>query len=349
MLAAASTKRRGIYTVTHAKIIDGASAFEQLQPQWDALAKDGITDTPFQTLAYQAAWWQHLQPEGSTLLTIAVNNDDSELIGIGCFYLLDETIYFNASMEETDYLDIVCREEDAEAVWTAVFDCLCSPSAPKWNKLDLYNLPQASPSRSYIKAESEKRGFLFAEEQAEVCPVIPLPDSFDGYLANIDSKQRREIKRKIRRSDAANAKMVMVSQEDDIEQAVNDFLDLLQKSTFEKRDWLNEGRTALFHDTARAAQQAGTLQLLFMELEGEKAAALFNFDYNGRIWVYNSGLDPDSYGALSLGVVMTAKAIEWAAENGRSTFDFLRGNETYKYRFGAEDTTIYRQQITRTE
>ena len=88
--------------------------------------------------------------------------------------------------------------------------------------------------------------------------------------------------------------------------------------------------------------KAGTLQLMFMEVDGSKAATLFNFDYNGRIWVYNSGLDPAAFGQLSLGVVLTAKAIEWATENGRSEFDFLRGNETYKYRFGAKDTEIYR-------
>ncbi|MCZ7665852.1 MAG: hypothetical protein M5U34_00745 [Chloroflexi bacterium] len=38
------------------------------------------------------------------------------------------------------------------------------------------------------------------------------------------------------------------------------------------------------------------MQLLFMAIEGQKAATLFNFDYNGRIWVYNSGLDPAAFG-----------------------------------------------------
>jgi CelD/BcsL family acetyltransferase involved in cellulose biosynthesis len=141
--------------------------------------------------------------------------------------------------------------------------------------------------------------------------------------------------------------MVVVGPDDDVETAVTDFLDLLQKSTFEKRDWLNDGRRAVFYDAARAAHQAGTLQLIFMEVRGKKAAALFNFDYNGRIWVYNSGLDPALFGALSLGVVITAKAIEYAVENGRTTFDFLRGNETYKYRFGAVDTRIYRLHLER--
>ncbi|HUM72501.1 MAG TPA: GNAT family N-acetyltransferase, partial [Chloroflexota bacterium] len=96
-----------------------------------------------------------------------------------------------------------------------------------------------------------------------------------------------------------------------------------------------------------AAHQDGYLQLLFMEVDGRKAATLLNFDYNNRIWVYNSGLDPVNFSNLSLGVVITAKAIEYAADHGRATFDFLRGNETYKYRFGAQDTVIYRQQISK--
>ena len=299
----------------HAKIIEGENAFEELAEQWDKVASNSITNTPFQTLTYQSGWWKYLQPETSTLHTIAVYQNQDELIGIACFYLLNGILHFNCCIEETDYLDIITAEADAEAVWTAVFDCLCSPSAPQWTGLDLCNIPEASPSRSLVKAESEKRGFLFSEEIIEVCPIIQLPGSFDGYLEQIDSKQRREIKRKMRRANGSEAQMVMIGPEDDVETAVTEFLNLLQKSTFEKRDWLNEGRRALFYDTAKNAQMAGTLQLLFMEVDGQKAAALFNFDYNGRIWVYNSGLDPDSFGNLSLGVVMTAKAIEWGAEN----------------------------------
>lgn len=329
----------------YAKLLNGTAVFEELAADWDTVAAQATTNSPFQTIAYQKAWWQHLQPENSTLHSVAVY-DDETLVGIACFYLLDGMLYFNGSMEETDYLDVITAEETAAAVWTAVFDCLCSPAFPAWTGLDLYNIPAASPSRPLLTAAAQQRGFLLTEEVAEVCPTIPLPATFDAYLDSIDSKQRREIQRKLRRADGAEANFVVVGAEDDIDQAVSTFLELLQQSTFEKRDWLNEGRRALFYDTARAAQQAGTLQLAFIEVNGRTAAALFNFDYNGRIWVYNSGLDPSAFGNLSLGVVITAKAIEHAIENSRREFDFLRGNETYKYRFGAQDTTIYRYQIT---
>lgn len=327
--------------------IVGPEAFSHLANEWDTLAAQGITNTPFQTAAYQESWWHNLHPAGASLHTITVRQDDNTLIAIASLYIHDGILHFNGCVEETDYLDLIVSAENAEAGWTAVLETITHPDFPEWHTAQLCNIPADSPSRPILAKLAQKHNLSCQEEVFEVCPIISLPDSFDTYLAQIDSKQRREIKRKLRRANGAEAQLIIIGPNDDLEQAVNDFLDLLQKSTFEKNNWLNEGRRAAFHETAQSAMKAGTLQLMFMEVEGTKAATLFNFDYNGRIWVYNSGLDPAAFGQLSLGVVLTAKAIEWAAENGRSTFDFLRGNETYKYRFGAKDTEIYKITLTK--
>jgi CelD/BcsL family acetyltransferase involved in cellulose biosynthesis len=327
--------------------IVGDTAFTQLRAEWDQLVAESMTNTPFQLLDYQRAWWSHLQPENSTLHTIAVRNEQQKLVAIGCFFLKDGCFHFNGCIEETDYLDLIVSEANAAAAWTAVFNTLCAPNFPTWQALDLCNIPENSLSRQILAAEAQSRVFTWEETHIEVCPIIQLPNGFEAYLDQIDSKQRRELNRKLRKAEAADAVMHIVGPQDDLTAEVDAFLELLQASTYEKREWLNEGRRAVFHETAQAAFSKGILQLAFMEVDGRKAATLFNFDYNNRIWVYNSGLDPAKFSNLSLGVVMTAKAIEYAAENGRTTFDFLRGNETYKYRFGAEDTAIYRHHINR--
>jgi CelD/BcsL family acetyltransferase involved in cellulose biosynthesis len=328
-------------------LIIGESAFAELAEEWDALASRGMTDTPFQTLAYQRAWWTHLHPEDSTLLTVVTRSGSGELLGLGCFYDQNGSLHFNGCVEETDYLDLITPAEHAEAVWMATLDCLEAIRTPMWQALDLCNVPAASPTRTHLPAVIRARNYSFEEEQDEVCPVIPLPASFDTYLEDLESKQRRELTRKLRRAEGAEMTTHIVGPDDDVHAEVDSFLALLQKSTFEKNDWLNDGRRALFHDVAQAAQAAGTLQLMFTAVEGNRAAGLFNFDYKGRIWVYNSGLDPTAYAALSPGVVLTATAIERAIQLGRTKFDFLRGDEEYKYRFGAVDTHIYRQRIAR--
>ncbi|MCB8984293.1 MAG: GNAT family N-acetyltransferase [Ardenticatenaceae bacterium] len=329
------------------KHLNGAAAFAELAAEWDELASQGITDTPFQTCAYQEAWWQHLQPPEADLHTVTARTEDGRLAAIGCFYIVEGVLHFNGCVEETDYLDLIVRAEEAEAGWTAVFQQLLQPDFPHWHTARLCNIPATSPTRRLLPQLAQANGLDCQEELAEVCPIIALPATFDAYLDLLDSKQRREVQRKLRRAAGADAQLIIVGPDDDLPQAVDDFLALLQRSTFEKRDWLTDGRRAVFHQVAQSAMAAGTLQLMFIEVNNQKAAALFNFDYRDRIWVYNSGLDPEAFGALSLGVVLTAKAIEHAIENGRADFDFLRGNETYKYRFGAQDTEIFRLTLTR--
>lgn len=332
----------------YAEIISGEKIFDILADEWDDLVQRGMTDTPFQSLAYQKSWWQHLHPHGSELHSIVTRSDDHELIGIACLYITEEgVIHFNGCVEETDYLDLIVEADHAEQSWELIYTLLYSDDYPKWRLIELCNVPANSTTRTILGSLAEKHGHCIAESVYEVCPIIHLPNSFDAYLEMIDSKQRREIQRKLRRANAAGIDFHVLGDDEDLEQSINEFLLLLQKSTFEKRDWLNEGRKALFVDVARAAQAAGTLQLVFLRIQGENTAALFNFDYRDRIWVYNSGLDPTIYGNLSLGVVLTANAIEWAIEHNRSEFDFLRGGETYKYRFGAQDTEVYKIQVSR--
>jgi CelD/BcsL family acetyltransferase involved in cellulose biosynthesis len=62
--------------------------------------------------------------------------------------------------------------------------------------------------------------------------------------------------------------------------------------------------------------------------------------------VYNSGLNP-AYLSLSPGWVLLSHLIQWAIENDRKEFDFLRGDEKYKYRFGGVDRYIARLTISR--
>ncbi len=323
----------------------GPAVFDRLAAEWDDLAQRSQTNTPFQSLAYQRAWWTHLGP--GELHTLAARNAAGRLSGVGCFFLHADRLHFNGCVEETDYLDLIAPAEDAADVWAAIFDVLTADTFPTWQGLTLCNVPAASSSRQILAALAATRGFSFASHQQEVCPIISLPDSFEAYLESLDKQQRHELRRKLRRAEGAEARVVRVAQAEDVPAAVDVFLTLLQKSTPQKEAWLNPGRRAVFHATAAAAHAAGTLQLLFLEVEGTWVAALFNFDYQGHILVYNSGLDPQAHAYLSPGVVLTARAIQHAIETGHTSFDFLRGSESYKYRFGAQDTPIYRLDIDR--
>jgi CelD/BcsL family acetyltransferase involved in cellulose biosynthesis len=93
--------------------------------------------------------------------------------------------------------------------------------------------------------------------------------------------------------------------------------------------------------------QAGWIKLYFIELNGIKAASMLCFDFNNEFLLYNSGYDPDQFANLSPGNVLTSYTIQEAIRLGRRRYDFLRGDEVYKFRFGAEAEPVYDLSISK--
>jgi hypothetical protein len=153
----------------------GDETFTELATEWDALARQSMTDTPFQSLAYQQAWWRNLGPAAASLHTLTARHADGKLAAIGSFYLMDGSLYFNGCIEETDYLDLIARAEEAEAGWTAVLRHLLHPDFPAWQIAQFCNVPAASPTRSILAALASQEGLDYHEEVIEVCPSSPCP------------------------------------------------------------------------------------------------------------------------------------------------------------------------------
>jgi CelD/BcsL family acetyltransferase involved in cellulose biosynthesis len=189
---------------------------------------------------------------------------------------------------------------------------------------------------------AEAQGYQTLVEVEDVCPIIPLPDTWDEYLMSLDKKQRHEVRRKLRKAEGSGADFYIVGPEHDLRAEMEAFIELHQASTPEKDDFMDPQMQGFFLEVAQVLQDRGWLQLAFVEIRGEKSASLLNFDYGDSILVYNSGFDPIKFRHLSPGIVVTARSIEHAISLGRDKFDFLRGDEDYKYRFGAQDTEVRR-------
>jgi CelD/BcsL family acetyltransferase involved in cellulose biosynthesis len=248
-------------------------------------------------------------------------------------------------IEISDYLDVIVRPKDLRCFMTALFEQLAAPQAPAWQSLDLYNLVENSATLPLLQAEAKKRGWLYDQQRLQHCPYVPLPGDWEAYLAGIDKKQRHEIRRKMRR--AAEAKVPLrwyiVEDAQQLESELEDFLNLMALDE-NKRAFLTELMRTQMQLTVRAAFQGKWLQLAFLEVDGQKAAGYLNFDFDNRIWVYNSGLD-FNFGAYSPGWVLLGHLLQWANEQQRSAFDFMRGDEDYKYRFGGIDRFVVRARV----
>jgi CelD/BcsL family acetyltransferase involved in cellulose biosynthesis len=136
-----------------------------------------------------------------------------------------------------------------------------------------------------------------------------------------------------------------VEDEASLDEEIDAFLKLMSHD-HHKEAFLSDVMRSQMHAAVHKAFQAGWLQLVFLEIGGQKAAAYLNFDFDNRIWLYNSGINFD-FNYYSPGWVLLAYIIQWGIENGREALDFMRGDEDYKYRFGGVDRYVLRVQIER--
>lgn len=326
--------------------------FSELDPmEWNALLSESVNDVPFLRYEYLSAWWSTRGggewPEAKLALVSAREND--RLAGIAPLFLAEhdgrQAAMLLGSLEISDYLDLVVRADDLPRFVGGLLDFLDSDSTLAWSALDWYNLPEDSLTLPALEDEAARRGWDFSQEPFRPSLYVPLPGDFEEYLMNIDKKQRHEIRRKMRRAEGSeqNVRWYIVEDEATLDNEINDLLALMANDP-KKEEFLTDVMRTQMRASVHAAFQAGWLQLAFMEVEGRKAAGYLNFDYGNRIWVYNSGLDFE-FRDLSPGWVLLGYLLQWANEHGRSEFDFMRGDEDYKYKFGAVKRDVMRVKI----
>ena len=320
------------------------------EASWNALVEQSITDTPFSRHEYLSEWWKTLGGGewGKADLVLVSATENDQLIGIAPLFIAEydgqQALMLLGSIEISDYLDLIVREQDLSRFLAGLLDFLGSSEAGSWSAIDWYNLPDSSPTLAALKVESEKRGWTHHEEIYRPTPRIALNGSFEEYLSRIEKKQRHEIRRKMRRAaETGRVRFHVIDSTADIESAINAFFDLMVQDP-NKEQFLHPEMREQMTVTIRNAFERGYLWLSFLEVDGAKAAASLNFDYKNKLWGYNSGVGREHM-ELSPGWVLLAHVIQWCCENGRYEFDFMRGDEEYKYRFGGVNKYVIRAKV----
>lgn len=318
--------------------------FDQLKSQWNTLLARSQTNVIFLTWEWQSTWWQVYQ--AGQLWVVAVY-DGEQLVGLAPWFIQarDDAHILRTigCVDVTDYVDLLVEPEYITEVQTALAQCLYE-HADEYDRVNLCNIPEASETCRQFPDIMRNFGFDADLVLQEVCPVIHLPDNFDSYLDMLDKKQRHEIKRKLRKAEnEAEITHYFVTAQDDFEAETDIFLQLMAASQPAKAEFLQDPLNERFlREILRVTQQQGWLRLSFLKVNGIHAAAYCDFDYHRQMLVYNSGLLPDYQSHLSTGIVLLAYNIRHAIETGHTLYDFLRGNETYKYRMGAQDTRVFK-------
>lgn len=325
-----------------------------LDDEWLALLQSNHIDVPFLRPDYLRLWWENRgggEWPTEAQLALVTARENGRLVGVAPLFHApnhqgEPRLMLVGSVEITDYLDFIVEPGRLDEFAAALLPFLQKAALPTWKNLDLYNLFDNSPVLGALEKAAHTAGWSYQAEHAYHCPHINLPGDWETYLAGIDKKQRHEIRRKMRRLESAEVpnRWYLVEDAATLDGEIDDFMALMDQDD-EKARFLTPPMRAFWRDVVRWAFNNHCLHMAFLEINGQKAAAYLAFDYLNHLFVYNSGISR-AHWEYSPGWVLLGYQLKWANEQGKATFDFMRGDEEYKYRFGGVDRNLLRATLT---
>ena len=314
-------------------------SFLTLEADWKTLLGQCSHDTIFLTWEWQRLWWQ-VCGEGELHL-LAIREGD-ELAGIAPLMRVDGVWGFAGGVEVADFLDVITSPFHARGVAEAVLDYLQQFGGDA----EFRNLRPDSIGATLLLEEARRRGIAATIDQEDVSPRVELPSDWEEYLQSLTKKDRHELRRKMRRLlSSGDVRYVTSNDPATRERDVEDFIRLHRLSAPEKASFMTPLMARFFHALVDEFAPRGWLRLYFLEIDGVRVAAVVLFDYGGEFLLYNSGYDP-AHAHLSTGLLLKAFCLRDAIAEGRRVFDFLQGNEPYKYDLGARDVPILRVRLS---
>jgi len=309
-------------------------------PRWNELLALNPWATVFQGPAWQCAAVNEFVPAGRfRLITVS---RQQQLLAVLPLALNTSSMLETPGSWVTDYLDPLVDSQATPECWEMILrllDELCDWSI---GGVLLHQVRADSPLRRILPGLAPKFGFEYRETLAVKAPYIVLPNSWDEYLASLDSHERKEIKRKIRNAQTkAQLQRLTIRSEEELVPALDRALAAMCQAEACKADFTDEVLVGFLRRLCPILARQGDFFLDELWLEGKPSAWLLCLRSGRGPMIYNTSYE-FSQRQWSPGIVSFSLAIQDAIAAGAPVFNLLRGAEEYKTRLGAKDLELFR-------
>lgn len=334
-------------------VIDTYSEFEKLQLNWDSVYQ---TDPDAQFFLSWIWLSQVFVQRKANWCILAVKPEEGSSDYVAFFPLRVDTrmsksrqMFYNdikmaGSFSWADYTGIICLPDfEEEAIpslaaglklmhWTNVYLKYFYASD---RRLDLF-IAQFPQSDFFI----EKRQRTTRQgDNLLISPYVDLSDDFETHLKEkMSPNARQKIRRLMRKIENSENFHITHSVPDTYERDLTILVDFWEKKWVQDK---GKDVETLAKKYRNILQQGLERDLVFMPVlwrDDTPLGVLGSFiDWEKKVLLFFVGGRDESCTDPPPGLVLHAHSIRWAIENGLKTYDLLRGDEKYKYSFGAAE------------
>jgi len=336
------------------EVIETILSFERLEQDWNAVYDADPDAQFFLSHRWLSGWLAWIA--GPWFILAAKANDAVDAPYVAFLPLRtsvkkSEVGFHNelnmAGNFAADYTGILCRPG---------FEHLAIPAFARhmkqmsWARFNLENARISEARYRLLVAHFPKSGFEISQVSRvgkvdgidnALCPFATLPADWNAYLDGLSANTRQKIRRLLKQFESSDEYRITAATSETIARDLDTLLRFWEiKWTPRKGDLVH----SLIRSNRAMLTQSFKSDLLYLPTlwKGDRPlAALATFmDRRKRSFLfYMTGRD-ESFDGLPPGLILHAHSIRYAIENGFTEYDFLRGNESYKYSFGVKERRI---------
>jgi CelD/BcsL family acetyltransferase involved in cellulose biosynthesis len=321
------------------EIIRDSRSFEALRGEWNELLSCSAADSVFLTWEWLYSWFR-THPRGHALFLVTVRSG-AKLVALAPFVYrrfdlrrpqpLPCLEFMGAGTVGSDYLDLIVRDGCESAAMELIIELLANQK----RAFEFTNYRIGSSTAESLTRHLKQRGWAVDFGQRNICPHIDLSaHTWDSYLASLSNRHRSNL---VRRTRILQEKFRFRFETIRSERDRGSSLGILVR--LHNLRWKGKGHSEAFRaseilqfheEFSRLALSCGWLRLFILYLDDVPAAALYGMVYQRKFYFYQSGFDP-AFATYSVGLVLMGQVIQSAIAEGAREFDFLHGNESYKF------------------
>lgn len=332
------------------RCVQNQEEFFQLGEVWDNVLRHSAQDNVFLTHEWLTSWWESFGDNGRLhiLLFYDTSLHDHELIGIfpgyiqkaGLFLPINKLCFLGSEVVTSDFLDMIVMHGKEDDVYDAFKEYLKQPWP--FHIMEITDINVNSAFADVLLNELPSSWTTKTWPVNKVCPCITLPDSSETYFSELGAKVSKNFRYYRKKLEAQGMQLESISDQEKLPQATDDFIALHNHRRTQKGDagvFASDAQRTFYRAVFERFLDKGWLDLVFLKIGAERIAAVCQFDYGDKIYYYQTGYDI-AWDKSSVGFVLNGLMIERAIMHGKTSFEFLRGDETYKYRFGVTGATL---------
>jgi CelD/BcsL family acetyltransferase involved in cellulose biosynthesis len=275
------------------------------------------------------------------LFVITVREPKGRLVALAPFCIrrplvaagLRAVRFLSAPSLAADHMTLLVEPEHQEEALAEIARFMIA-NRDRWDYIELADADAGSPPLLELQRQLCDLGMGVSNEKRYICPYAVLPSDFEQYLATIGPSVRYNFRRRLRNLKRQYpVQFIAIDRGPELASGFDTMVNL-HSLRFQQRGTSSAFTTAkalAFHRSVlhRLAER-GWVRLFLLCTGNAVVAALYGFSIGRGFKFYQCGMHP-GWSNFSVGLVLMGCTIEAAIQSGHQQYDFLRGDERYKF------------------